>query len=1548
MDAEAIFLPLAEGERAQLERFVQAHPDDAGNIQDLYPLTPLQEGLLFHHLRATAGDTYVVLLLFEFDEHARLQAFIDALQKVVGRHDALRTAVYWEGLPRPMQVVYRRANLPVEEFELDPSSNPDEQLREQMMPQRQRLDLHRPPLMRLKIARRPGGTAWFGLLQIHHLICDALSLDIVMSEVNAYLNGRGEELEEPVQYKEQVLQTIAQTPGAESFFRERLEGFAEPSAPFGLFETSSPVERINAARRPLDFAGSRLRAQARRQHVSVAALAHAAWAVVVAHTSGCDDVVFGTVFTGRTNISTASRRRVGLYLNTLPLRLRLGGATARDLALQTQRELFGLMGREHASLALARSASDILGQTPLFTTLFNFRRAPPDSQDIWCDAAGVRTVSQQSSTHYPISFWVEDDGNDFVLTAHTIPSLDANRVVDYMATALRSLVEALESAPQTLALTLSTLPASEQEQVLEQFNATQTTYPHHKLIHELFEEQVRRTPRATAVIFRDQRLTYEQLNHRADQLARLLRHRGVGPDQLVALCVERSPEMIIGLLGVLKAGGAYVPLDPHHPPERLRFVLGDCSPRVLLTQGYLRDALTADVPEVIGLDEDWRRFIEEESSDFRAGATGMTPHNLAYVIYTSGSTGTPKGVMVEHGGVVNFLNSLQRILGVEAQDSLLAVTTISFDIAALEIYLPLVSGARVVLAEQESLADPRRLIAALEEHGVTLMQATPASWKLLLSGGWSGRRELQAVCGGEALSTDLAGEILGRVGTLWNLYGPTETTIWSSCHQIGESAAGPASTESIGRPIGNTQIYFLDEHRRPVARGVVGELCIGGLGVARGYLNRAQLTAERFLADPFSTEAGARLYRTGDLGRWRADGTIEYLGRNDHQVKLRGFRIELGEIEARLRQCRGVKDTAVLAREDTPGEKRLVAYVVVADKTAAPNTEELRAHLKAALPDYMIPSAMVVLESFPLTPSGKLDRRALPPPEHSAYVNRRYAAPEGHTEEVLADIWSQMLQVARIGRHDDFFELGGHSLLGVRMLLRAAERLGAHLPPMAVFQYSTVARLAELVESLVDRSLEKATLTPVDGDGLKATTSAVSGSSLRPREPHAEVPLTFAQLWFWNNLDLERQSSMRSIVASAKITGLLCVLTLQAALCEVVRRHESLRTRIVCEQGVPIQRIDPGGDSLLELIELGGVPDHHRQSQITQRIEEVAFEPFRVAIGPLFRARLLHLADDYHVLVVATDHIVSDLASLDVLLRDLFQTYELIRLERFAPAPDLPLQFADFAVWQQQTDSLWRKEHEAYWIKRLAGARGLRFSADAATGGHNTVRWSTLPLKLDIAVEAHLPELCRQHRTTRALGLLAVFAALLFRSSGISDLVIPFTTLGRSQPETLDLVGFFAVPLFLRLRLDEADRFSDLLAQVMTEYATASLHEDACRIAAQQPEREFVWNPVFNWIPYGLASDGSQTGQLITETLRVESSRYGFTRRDAREWGGELRVDLADMPDGITAEIRYRTDRLTAQFADGFAQHFNQFATRLVHEPGTRVNSLSYPASYKT
>jgi amino acid adenylation domain-containing protein len=800
----------------------------------------------------------------------------------------------------------------------------------------------------------------------------------------------------------------------------------------------------------------RLQVLSRRQGVNLFTTLLAAFQTLLHRYTGLDDLLIGTPAPQRGE--SGWEGLIGPWSNTLVLRTDLSGDPSFTELLCRGREVV----REacaHQEVPFERLV-DVLqpvrdrSRSPVIQVMFHLDEQPSlrwelsrvtlEVVEVVTGTTGFDLTLQLTPSADGLAGWFE----------YAVDLFDAPTIAR-MAAQYETLLEGVTAHPDQRLWDLPLLPDEERQRVVVEWNATHADYPHQTCFHQLFEQQAARTPQAIAVTFELQSLTYAQLNARANQLAHHLLRVGIGPEVRVGMCVERSLEMLIALLAIMKAGGTYVPLDPAFPRERLAFVLQDAQAPLLLTQRQLLDRLPQDETKCLLLDVGQDRFASESSADL---PTYPDPQQLAYVLYTSGSTGKPKGVGIPHCALVNFLTSMRDALGLDPTDRLLAVTTLAFDIAGLELFLPLLVGSRVELARRDVAVDPG-LLAERLGGGATVMQATPATWRLLLEAGWEGQPQLTALCGGEALPTDLAARLRARCGTLWNLYGPTETTIWSTLQRV-EQTDGEAIVP-IGRPIANTRLYLLDRGLQPVPIGVPGELYIGGEGLARGYLNRPALTAEKFVPDPFSAEPGARLYRTGDLARYLPDGTIEFLGRLDHQVKVRGFRIELGEIEAALLRHPAVRAAVVVAREEGAGEKRLVGYVVPAGEVA-PESRELRAWLQQQLPEYMIPALFVPLAALPLTPNGKVDRSALPAPEERS-PEKLFIAPEDALERQLAQICEEILNVRPVGLSDNFFDLGGHSLLAVRLFARIEQIWEQTLPLATLFQAPTVGQLASLL-----------------------------------------------------------------------------------------------------------------------------------------------------------------------------------------------------------------------------------------------------------------------------------------------------------------------------------------------------------------------------------------------------------------------------------------------------------------------------------------------------
>ncbi|MFC5743613.1 non-ribosomal peptide synthetase [Dyella tabacisoli] len=1059
-------LPLIDLSQADIDCIVAQVPGGIANIQDIYALAPLQEGMLFHHRLSTDGDPYLMVDRMAFADRALLDRYLAAAQQVIDRHDILRTALVWEGLSTPAQVVWRHAPATITEFVPDPHDGPVvEQLTRSHDVSNVRVDLSRAPLLRFVIAHDPQHDRWLLLQWLHHVIGDHSSIESLYAQAMTILAGRGDTLGISHPFR-QLIAHARLGVGAmehERFFRRQLGDIDEPTLPFGLGDVRRGGERIDESRRRLpNELNGRLRAHARRLGVSLASLCHLAWGLVIAAASGRRQVVFGTVLFGRMEAGDGADQAMGLFINTLPLRVDVDDTEVEQAVRQTQDRLAELLRHEHASLALAQRCSGVAASTPLFSALFNYLHEDADTAGAQqADTpAGIEWLGFEERTNYPLGMTVEDFGDSLALNLQAMPPVSAARVCGYMQQALESLACSLEDAPRTPVRHLDILPSAERAQLLGDWNRTPSLPPGERCIHLLFEAQAVRRPDAVALIDGAQSLTYRELDAQANRLAHRLIALGMAPDDCIAICIERSPALVVGLLAILKAGGAYVPLDPDYPGERLARMLGETGVKVLLT----REAMAARLPTqghvLVMLDGDASVLAGYPDTPPQRA---VRPDHLAYVMYTSGSTGTPKGIAISHRNVVEF--ALDHRWADGRHQRVLVHSPQVFDGSTYELWVPLLGGGQIVLAPagKTDVATLARLIVRAQ---VTALFLTATLFQLLVEEQPQCLAQVRVVLsGGEVASPQASRRALEHCPQIvvMNGYGPTETTAAATCHTLRKADEVGVSVP-IGAPMDQMQVYILDAALRPLPVGVAGELYIAGSGLARGYLRRPALTAERFVAHPFGR--GERMYRTGDLARWRADGVLDFVGRADQQIKIRGFRIEPGEIEAVLCAQPGVQQAAVVAREDLLGHRQLVAYVVIAQAGLVDPTlvdpAALRQVMSELLPHYMVPSAIVAIPALPMTSNGKLDVRALPAPE---IRTEGFRAPRTTQEEILAELFCTMFGLPRVGIDDNFFDLGGHSLLATQLVGRIRSALGVEVPLHVLFDAPTVAELAMQLET---------------------------------------------------------------------------------------------------------------------------------------------------------------------------------------------------------------------------------------------------------------------------------------------------------------------------------------------------------------------------------------------------------------------------------------------------------------------------------------------------
>ncbi|MEH2000299.1 MAG: amino acid adenylation domain-containing protein [Nostoc sp.] len=1038
------------------------------NIDDLYELSPMQQGMLFHTLYAPESEVYFEQLLCLLQGKLNFPAFEQAWHSVVARHPILRSSFYWEEIEKPLQMVSKQVELPWKELDWR-NFTPDEQqqhLEDFLSGDRQKgFELDVAPLMRFTVIQLGDYTYQF-IWSHHHILFDGWSMQIVLKEVlafyEAYQQGEQLRLKPSRPYREYInwlqQQNISQ---AKNFWQKTLQGFEAPT-PLRVDKSTLDKSRQQPTydEKPFQLSQTvteKLQYAARQHHLTLNNLVQGAWALLLSRYSGESDVVFGATVSGRPPTLAGVDSMVGLLINTLPIRVQIiANAELLPWLKQLQSQAFEQEQYAYYSLAEIQRLSDVPPGMPLFESILAFENYPLDSAEQETKKTlEISHISCFERTNYPLTVVINPASQlsgRIVYNTSRFEEETIERMIGHFQTLLTGMgVNLQQDIPQ-----LSMLSAAEEEELILQENSQNIDSIHYKCIHSLFEEQVEKTPDAIALVYEKQHLTYRELNNRANQLAHYLQALGVKPEVRVGICIERSLEMVIGILAILKAGGAYVPLDPAYPSERLAFMVEDVQTPILLTQTHLQDRLPLNNQTVVNLDSDWESIAQYKEDNLHSE---VNPGNLAYIIYTSGSTGKPKGTEVTHRSIIGFMFGVDYI-HLDAQQIWLQHSSISWDAFTLELWPPLLYGGRCVLYP-DKIPTPEELSQIIQEQRVNTLFLTPALFNLMIDTMPQGLSRIkQLLTGGESVSVAhvrRALEILPETQII-NGYGPSECTVFTCCYPIPKQFAENVNSVPIGKPIGDRTVYLLDRdlHRVPV--GVPGELYIGGTSVARGYLNQPTLTHEKFIPNPFIE--GDTLYKSGDLARRLPDGNLEFLGRIDTQVKIRGFRIELEEIEAFLNQHPDIKQVVVIVREDEPGNKYLVAYLVTKHNQLTPSI--LRNFLKKKLPDYMIPAAFVFLEAFPLTPNAKINRRALPTPDTSQRnLEIDFVAPRTPTEQELASIWLEVLRLKQVGIHDNFFELGGHSLLAIQVISRLMEAFSLDFPLRYLFENPTIAELAQ-------------------------------------------------------------------------------------------------------------------------------------------------------------------------------------------------------------------------------------------------------------------------------------------------------------------------------------------------------------------------------------------------------------------------------------------------------------------------------------------------------
>ncbi|WBJ47771.1 pyoverdine non-ribosomal peptide synthetase PvdD [Pseudomonas aeruginosa] len=1457
---------------------------------------------------------------------------LDALQRsfdsLVARHETLRTRFRLDGDEARQEIAASMA-LPLDIVALGPLE--EGALARQVETTIARpFDLERGPLLRVSLLRLAEDDHVLVLVQ-HHIVSDGWSMQVMVEELvqlyAAYSRGLEVALPAlPVQYADYALW---QRSWMEAGEKERqlaywtgLLGGEQPVLELP-FDRPRPVRQSHRGAQfilELDIDLSQaLRRVAQQEGATAFALLLASFQALLYRYSGQADIRVGVPIANRNRVEI--ERLIGFFVNTQVLKADLDGRMGFDELLAQARQR-ALEAQAHQDLPFEQLVEALqpersLSHNPLFQVLFNYQsEARGNGQAFRFDELQMESVQFDSRTaQFDLTLDLTDEEQRFCAVFDYATDLFDASTVERLAGHWRNLLRGIVANPRQRLGELPLLDAPERRQTLSEWNPAQREYAVQGTLQQRFEEQARQRPQAVALILDEQRLSYGELNARANRLAHCLIARGVGADVPVGLALERSLDMLVGLLAILKAGGAYLPLDPAAPEERLAHILDDSGVRLLLTQGHLLERLPRQAGvEVLAIDG----LVLDGYAESDPLPT-LSADNLAYVIYTSGSTGKPKGTLLTHRNALRLFSATEAWFGFDERDVWTLFHSYAFDFSVWEIFGALLYGGRLVIVPQWVSRSPEDFYRLLCREGVTVLNQTPSAFKQLMAVACSADMATQqpalryVIFGGEALDLQSLRPWFQRFGDrqpqLVNMYGITETTVHVTYRPVSEADLEGGLVSPIGGTIPDLSWYILDRDLNPVPRGAVGELYIGRAGLARGYLRRPGLSATRFVPNPFPGGAGERLYRTGDLARFQADGNIEYIGRIDHQVKVRGFRIELGEIEAALAGLAGVRDAVVLAH-DGVGGTQLVGYVVADSAEDAERLREsLRESLKRHLPDYMVPAHLMLLERMPLTVNGKLDRQALPQPDASL-SQQAYRAPGSELEQRIAAIWAEILGVERVGLDDNFFELGGHSLLATRVISRVRQEQQLDASLKALFERPVLEAFAQ---------------------GLERTTDAVSTIPLADRQQ--PLALSFAQERQWFLWQLEPESAAYHIPSALRLRGRLDVDALQRSFDSLVARHETLRTRFRLEGGRSYQQVQPAVSVSIEREQFG-------EEGLIERIQAIVVQPFDLERGPLLRVNLLQLAEDDHVLVLVQHHIVSDGWSMQVMVEELVQLYAAYSQGLDVVLPALPIQYADYALWQRSWMEAGEKERQlAYWTGLLGGEQPvLELPFDRPRPARQSHRGAQLGFELPRELVEAVRALAQREGASSFMLLLASFQALLYRYSGQADIRVGVPIANRNRVETERLIGFFVNTQVLKADLDGRMGFDELLAQARQRALEAQAHQDLPfeqLVEALQPERNASHNPLFQVLFNHQSEIRSVTPEVQLEDLRLEGLAW-----DGQTAQFDLTLDIQEDENGIWASFDYATDLFDASTVERLAGHWRNLLRGIVANPRQRLGEL--------
>ncbi|HED09977.1 MAG TPA: amino acid adenylation domain-containing protein [Caldithrix abyssi] len=1378
------------------------------NIQDIYPLSPMQQGMLFHTLYAPESGNYTEQMSAVFNGTLNTGAFKNAWQAVLNRHDVLRTAFVWEDVEEPLQVVHENLELP---FELLDWSDRDTEAQNRALDdlrlrERDRgFELTDAPLLRIILIRLSPEAHAF-IFTYHHILLDGWAMPLVLGEVFQLYDrldkGLAPDLPPTLPFKNYIAWLQEQDKDqAASFWRERLQGFYSPTAL--VVDRNMPQENQPYLKKRYTLSpesSDKLHTLAREMRITLNTIMQGAWALVQAIYNRSDDVVFGATVSGRPAEIPGIETMVGLFINTLPVRARINYADSlQNFLKQLHAEQNEARAWEFTPLVEIQKASELSADQPLFETLFVFENYPVgETMQQQKSDLSVSDVRMIERSNYPLTI-VAAPGNPIAMEM----AFDSGRLpetaVDRLAGHMLRVLELMAGNPQLLLRDISLLTPAESKQVLTAWNDTARDFPLDQSVVSLFEAIVEQYPDHTAVVHHEQKLDYRTLNARANRWARVLQSHGVQRGDYVALCLPRSPEMIIATLAILKCAAAYVPIDADYPAERINYMLKDAGIQVLITDAVLMDKI--DTASLRTLFPEELNGAEQDESNLNLK---IESPETAYIIYTSGSTGKPKGVLLHHQGLINTIYAQQLDFRITPESRGLQFASYSFDAAVSEVFSALLSGAALYIIEKETILSRDEFIAFLNGHRISYVTLPPSLLTLLTDAELPHLETVISV--GEACPVPLARQWMKRC-RFFNGYGPTEATIGCVWGQV-ESLSDETHTAPIGKPIYNDRIYIVDPFMHPQPVGVPGELCIESPGLAYGYLHRSELTAERFVANPFSADGDSRLYLSGDLARWLDDGTIEFIGRIDFQVKIRGNRIELGEIEAALLREKSVKEAVVRAVGTDPQSLRLAAYVVPA--TDDFDVDKLRNDLRERLPEYMQPASFTLMDAFPLTHNGKVNRRALPEPDFEQAGTATDTTAATPVQELLLALWRDVLNMENISVNDNFFHIGGHSLLATQLVSRIRDAFDVEIPLRRLFEQPTIAWLARLIEE--EMNSEKGyTLPP-----------------LKAMDRPAEIPLSFAQQRLWFLDQLQPGGTFYNIPAAFAIKGPLNVDALEKALAAIVRRHEVLRTTFADNGGKPVQVIHDQAPLPFSVEDHSALSPEERDEKISRAVQAAARQVFDLARGPLWHSCLHVLNPGSHIFTLTLHHTIADGWSMGVFISEMAELYRAFSEQKTAQLPPLEVQYADYALWQQQWLQGEVLERQIdFWRSSLGNNPPvLELPYDFPRPAVQTFNGAAVQQTLSPELSARIREESAALGVTPFMFMLAAFQTLLHRYSRQDEIIVGSPIANRNHSGTEKLIGFFVNNLILKSDFSGQPDFETLVLEVRDFMLEAYAHQD--------------------------------------------------------------------------------------------------------------------------